>query len=132
MNSRPATSPHSGPKQSTFVSIDFKSGVLTIVPAGPTLGERETMVVAAEVRPWLTKHSNKLRAVVIDLSHVEIMTSFGLGWCIEVRNAARLINAKTVLFGLHRELLELIRMMKVERLYTIAHNAGDLASATAA
>ena len=77
-------------------------------------------------------HSNKIRAVVIDLSHVKILSSFGLGWCIEVRNAARLINAKTVLIGLSRELQDLMRMMKVERLYTIVQNAGDLPGAIAA
>lgn len=131
MNPRVTQSIENGQRQSSFVTVNFKSGVLTIKPAGPSLGEREVTIISADVRPAMAKCSSKLRAVILDLGEVQIMSSYGLGWCIEVRNAARLINAKTVLFGLHRELLDLIRMMKVERLYTIVHSAGDLASATA-
>ena len=119
-------------RPSTYVAITFKSGVLTIRPAGPGLGEREVMIIAGDVREALAQHSSKLRAVVLELSDVQIMSSFGLGWCIEVRNTVRVMNVKTVIFGLTTELLALFRMMKVEKLYTIAHNAGDLASAIAA
>ena len=132
MNPRATQSIENGQRQSSFVTVTFKSGVLTIKPAGPSLGEREVTIVAADVRPAMAKCSRHLKAVVLDLGEVQIMSSYGLGWCIEVRNAARLINAKTVLFGLHRELLDLVRMMKVERLYTIVHSAGDLPGAIAA
>ena len=109
----------------------FKGGVLTIKPAGPSLGERETLIIADDVRPAMAKHSSGLRVIVLDLSNVQIISSFGLGWCIEVRNAAWLMNVRTVLFGLNGELLELVQMMKIEKLYTIAQSAGDLAKATA-
>ena len=132
MNSRAAYSFDISHRTSSFVAVSFKAGVLTIKPAGPSLGEREVTIIASEVRPVMAKCSAKLRAVVLDLGEVQIMSSYGLGWCIEIRNAARLVNAKTVLFGLHRELLDLIRMMKVERLYTIVHSAGDLPGAIAA
>ena len=90
------------------------------------------MVIAGDVRPAMAQHARTLRTIVLDMTEVRSMSSFGLGWCIEVRNTASLMNVRTVVYGLNRELLDLFRMMKVEKLYTIVHSAGDLASAIAA
>jgi len=130
---RSPTSPRgANESRSTFVRITSKSGVLTVRPAGPSLAEREAVVIASEVRPAIASQGGGLRLLVLDLSDVTLMSSFGLGMCIELRNLAESAGASTVMFGLVPELVELFKMLKVDRLYTMAKTPEDLAKALAA
>ncbi|MCI0631456.1 MAG: STAS domain-containing protein [Phycisphaerales bacterium] len=117
---------------SQFASISSKNGLLTVRPAGPNLGEREAMIIANDVKPIMDSIGGAMRGLVLDLSDVAHMSSFGLGMCIELRNHAKTLNATTVIYRMSDELTELFKMMKVDRLYTIAKTAKDLAAATAA
>lgn len=119
--------PHAS--RSTFYSASTSGGVLTIKPAGPSLTEREAIVISCDVKPIMDRCAGSMRALVLDLSQVRIMSSFGLGMCIELRNAARAVNANTIVFGLSDELTELFKMLKVDRLYTMARNVKELAKA---
>jgi anti-anti-sigma factor len=121
-----------GGKRSLFFTHTLKGGVLTIRPAGPSLGQREAAILNSEVRPILDKLGSRLRALVIDLSDVQAMASFGLGVCIEFRNTAHAFKAPTIVFGLSDELAAMFRLMKVDRLYTIVRSTQDLARALAA
>ena len=106
--------------QSLFVQTVFRGGVLTVRPAGPQLSEREAIIITSEVTPHLQKAGNKLRGLVLDMSEIKMMSSFGLGLCLELRNSAKAAGASTIIVGLNLQLRELFRMMKVDRLYTIA------------
>jgi anti-anti-sigma factor len=74
----------------------------------------------------------RLRTLVIDLSDVQAMASFGLGVCIELRNGANTVGARTIMFGLNPEMAAMFRLMKVERLYTMVQSTDELARALAA
>ena len=54
------------------------------------------------------------------------MSSMGLGMCIAFRNQAHNLGAKSVLFGASAELLKLLAMMKIEKLYHIAKSEDEL------
>lgn len=112
--------------ESQFVAIHVKSGVLMVRPSGPSLAEREATIISADVRPVLAACGKSLRALVLDLSDVQMMSSFGLGMCIDLRNAANRSKALTIVYGLSQQLQDLFKMMKVERLYTIAQTPADL------
>jgi anti-anti-sigma factor len=118
--------------QSLFVTISCRDGVLTIKPAGPKLAEREAMIIAVDARRAVASLGKRLRRLVLDMSAVQVMSSFGLGMCIELRNSARLAGAATVLFGLTDELKRLFELMRVDHLYTIAQSPNELAVAMAA
>lgn len=117
---------------SQFADVTTGNGLLTVRPRGPNLGEREAMGIANEIRPIMDRLGGEMRGLVLDLSDVAHMSSFGLGMCIELRNHAKTLNATTVVYRMSDELAELFKMMKVDRLYTIAKTPKDLASATAA
>jgi len=118
--------------QSMFYRHDFKGGILMVRPAGPNLGQREAVILNAEVGALITQLGARLRVLLLDLSDVQSMASFGLGVCIELRNAAHTRNAATIVHGLNDELSSLFRLMKVERLYTIVRSPKELAKALAA
>jgi anti-anti-sigma factor len=117
---------------SSFADICFKGGVLTITPAGPKLTEREATAISADLRPAMAQHMKKLRKIVLDLSGVAMMTSFGLGMCVEIRNTADALGVRTIISGLNPQLDEMIRMLKIDRLFTITHSTDELFKALAA
>src|SRR5262245_14698374 len=124
--SEPGSPGQAGLKRSAFVNVSLRAGVLTVIPTGPKLGEREAPIVSAEALQALQGTGGRVRAVVLDVSDVQMMTSFGLGMCIDLRNAAKAISARTIVYGLSDELHMLFKLMKVDRLYTIVRNAADL------
>lgn len=106
-----------------------KGGVLIVRPAGPRLGEGEACVISSEVRAAMQDLGTSMVGLVIDLSEVQIMSSFGLGLCIELRNCARSTRLGTILFGLSQELRDLFRLVKIDRLFAVALTPRDLAEA---
>jgi len=117
---------------SPFVHIRYRKGVMVLRFTGPKLGQRESGIVADECRRAIAGHGTDLRHVVIDLSDIRSMASLGLGLCIELRNAAHNQHVSCILFGLGPELRELFRLMKIDRLFTVADSADGLARAVAA
>ena len=115
-----------------FVEVTRQAGVLTAALVGPVIGQREGPIIADELIKRIEVAGSRLRLLVLDLSSVMGMTSMGLGMCIEVRNRAKAHRADTVLFGVNDELMGLIRMVKVDRLYRIAGSDEELASMIAA
>lgn len=57
--------------------------------------------------------------LVIDLSEVELLTSAGIGALILIDRECRLKGGKMALFGLTDELLGLLRMTKLDRVFAI-------------
>jgi anti-anti-sigma factor len=112
--------PNANSARSLFVTITCRGGVLSVRPVGPNLSEREAMIVTSEVTPMLQQLGKSLKGLVLDMADVKSMTSFGLGMCIELRNAAKSVGAQTVVSGMTPELCELFKMMKVDRLFTVA------------
>ena len=117
--------------QSPYVSVAARKGVVLLRPTGPHLNHREAGIVLQEGREALERHGAGLRRLVIDLTYVQMMSSFGMGMCIELRNIARAREVPTILFGTNGELCELLGMMKVDRLFTMVHSADNLAKALA-
>lgn len=121
-----------GAPKSLFVSISCPKGVLVIRPTGPRLAEREAVIIAAEARLAMGALGRALRGLVLDLTDVHMMSSFGLGMCIELRNSAHTAGAPAFLLGLSNELVDMFRLMKVDRLYTIVQSPAELARAMTA
>jgi anti-anti-sigma regulatory factor len=61
-----------------------------------------------------------------------MMTSFGMGMCVEIRNTADTLGVRTIIAGLNPQLDQMFRMLKVDRLFTITHGIQELAEALAA
>jgi anti-anti-sigma factor len=118
--------------KSVFYRHELNAGVLTVRPNGPSITQREAMILNNEVGAMIKQPGLRLRALVLDLSDVRAMASIGLGVCIELRHAAHAVHARTIVIGLCDELVALFRLMKVDRLYTIVRTPGDLAAALSA
>jgi anti-anti-sigma factor len=122
-SSNNATTPATTPPENfaltdqAVVLLEPRAQGLIIRPVGPHLAEREAGRVRDVVLPAIEAFDNRLRAVVIDLSDIQWMTSVGLGVCVDIRNAAKARRAKCYTIGLNDELDRLFRMVKVHRVF---------------
>ncbi len=120
------------PSQSTnhsktaLVEIRWSAPFLTVRPTGPQIGQRESPIINDEVSPFFRTAGKGLKVLVLDLSDVTFMSSMGLGMCIAFRNTAHAVGAKSALYGVSSELLKLLAMMKIEKLYSIARTEAEL------
>ena len=102
-------------------------GALRIRLIGPNLGEREVQIITEMVRTEIEKFG-ALKHLVLDFSSISFMNSTALGMCIDFRNRAAKAGGKTALSGLNQQLLDLLKMVKVDKLYTIIRNESELKS----
>jgi anti-anti-sigma regulatory factor len=112
---------------SQFVVIERHSRGLSARIACPSIGQREAPIISGEVGDAIA-NSNFPRggALVVDMSSVMMLTSMGLGMCIDLRRQAEAARLKPYLFGANRQLLDILRMMKIDRHYTVVHGKDEL------
>ena len=111
---------------SSLVTITRSGGTLLVKPTGPSVGQREAPIIQEEVKPYVEAMGKDLDHLVLDMSTTTFMSSMGLGMCIALRNSASAAKADAILFGLSKELLGLMSMMKIEKLYKIAKDPAHL------
>lgn len=112
---------------SQYVAIErYPKGLLARITC-PSIGQREAPIISAEVIEALANANlPKGGSFVLDVSGVTMLTSMGLGMCVDLRNRANAAKLKPHLSGTSRALLDLFRMMKIDRLYTVVYSREDL------
>jgi anti-anti-sigma factor len=97
-----------------------RDGTTLIVRAcGPTLGQHEAPELAAIVGRAIEGPEATPSRVVLDLSAVAAISSMGLGTCLDLRRRSESVGAEMVLIGLSPHLRNVIRTMRLDRLFTI-------------
>ena len=114
-------------QETVFATLTHQGGVLKVRFKGPGIGEREATVLSAEIGDAIASLGRRLSVLVLDLRDVRTMSSIGLGMCIQLRNQAKDHRARSVMLGVNPQLADLIRMLKVNRLYTMVDDEDDLA-----
>ena len=112
---------------SQFVAIErYPRGIYARV-ACPSIGQREAPIIAGEISEAISGTTLPRGGVlVLDLSNVVMVTSIGLGMCVDIRRQAEGSKLKPYLFGTNRQLLDILRMMKIDRQFTVVHGKDEL------
>ena len=119
------------PKQ--CAELHVRGSALFVQLLTPTLGSREGTVVARSAGDKLRQAGNLVRVVVLDFGDVDYVDSGGLGAVVTIRNEAKDINdAQVVIFGLRDDLLALLKLTKLDRVFKIANSAEELSSIVSA
>ena len=113
-----------------YVSISWKPSAMIARVVAPSIGQREAPIVETEILDALNEAPDTKKWLVIDLSAVSVLSSMGLGMCVELRRYAKERKMRTALFGLNGHLRDLFRMMKVDRLYKNVQSKDDLRKLT--
>lgn len=109
------------------VELDVRHGHLVAQVTAQVLGQREAQAAAEAISKAIASIEGKGRCFVLDLGRVSMISSLGLGMCVDTRHRAMERGMRPVMYGLSPQLLELMRMMKVDRLFTFVHGPGELA-----
>lgn len=107
------------------VTVRNQSGHLIVQISAPAVNQREAQAIRMEVLPGITV-AGRGRCFVLDLSAVQVLTSMGLGMCVELRNRASDAGYKPVVVGLNNHLTDLFALMRVDRLFTVAATRAEL------
>ncbi|MBX3354426.1 MAG: STAS domain-containing protein [Phycisphaeraceae bacterium] len=116
-----ATTPSRAP-----VVIETRNGHLIAtltsrVPSATEVQAAQQAIVAA-----LSGFEGKGRCYVLDLSQIAALSSLGIGLCLDTRHRAVERGLRPILVGLQPPMLNLLRTMKVDRLFTIFHDESEL------
>ncbi len=114
-----------GTSSETFVTVSVKNKHMIARLDAVSIGPREAALIATEVSRMLTS-TTKGKCLVIDLSRTNSLSSMGLGLCVDLRNRAVDAGLRPVLAGMNIQLTDLVRMMRVDRLFTITSSSNDL------
>lgn len=94
--------------------------------AGPTVGQTEVPAINDAISEILAAAGDGLQLLVLDLEQVEAISSMGLGLCIATRHEAARRKAPSVLLRVRDELLDLFRLMKIDRMFRHCRSDRDL------
>ena len=114
-----------GTSSETFVTVSVKNKHTIARLDAVSIGPREAGIIATEVSRMLIG-ATKGKCLVIDLSRTNSLSSMGLGLCVDLRNRAVDAGLRPVLAGMNIQLTDLVRMMRVDRLFTITSSSNDL------
>jgi anti-sigma B factor antagonist len=108
------------------VDITAAGGVVTARIIAPSVEERPANLILARTREAMEEVGDGLTDLVLDFSDVDFINSSGLAACIELRHGAAAKGARTIIYHPKDDVLQVFTMVKVDRLYTIAHTADEL------
>ncbi len=108
------------------VTIESLAGAIIVRPTGPRLAERELLIIRPKVTAVLSSSVPPPRVLVLDMTRVHLVTSMGLSLCIDMRNDAMALGAKTVVFGANEQLDSLFRMVRAHRLFRMVRSRTEL------
>ena len=116
------------PTQQLFADVNALPGVgaLLVKLIGPQIGQREVPIITDLVRAGLDKQADSLKFLVLDFGSVTFMNSMGLGMCIDFRNRANKAGGKAIILGANKELGDLFKMVKLDKLYTFVKDTTEL------
>ncbi len=132
---KPAGGDDDGPAPSGEVLLDSHharaeglDGYAAATVKTERIAEREGPILANELGEVAKKRSCKL---IVDLTQVYMISSAGIGSLVQLHRACEADKGKLVLFGLNKELLELLKIARLDRLFKIAPDRNAAVEAVA-
>ena len=113
-------------KPAQFVDVTVHDDIVTAVPVGPSIGEREATIINEHIADTMTPLGNALRALVLDMSKVDYMPSVGIGMCVDLHNRAKAAKAPAIVVGLNDNLTQLFNMLKLTRVFKLVADDVEL------
>ena len=113
---------------SLFVNFEEDGSILIARLVGPNIGQREAEIITEALGKKLP---TAIDAAVmhVDMSEVTFMNSMGIGMLVDLRGKASSRKMKLVLGGVKPELEQLLKMVRLDKLFMICTNDAQLAKA---
>ena len=108
-----------------FVQFSHPGGHLVAKVVVPSIGQNEAPMIREQVVAKMAGIARG-RSFVLDLSQVSLVSSMGLGTCVDLRNCAEKAGLQPTVYGMNRHLTDLFHLMRIERLFNILKTSHEL------
>lgn len=108
-----------------YVECTHRHGHLVARVIVPSVGQAEAPMVRERIVEQLDRLP-KGGIFVLDMSQVSLLSSMGLGVCVDLRNLAEKRGVRPVLFGMNRHLEDLFRLMRIDHLFKQIRTSQEL------
>jgi anti-anti-sigma factor len=112
--------------ESLFVEFANDGDALVAIISLPNIGQRESKIIAMAVQDALGTCKVGLNYLVIDMGSVTFMNSMGIGMLIDARSRAAGMKMKTVLSNVGDEMLKLLKMVRLDKVFALCQNDKQL------
>ena len=113
---------------SLFVRYANDADALVASIHSPTISQRESEIISASLQEALDDLSG-FKWLVIDMREVTFMSSMGIGMLVDARSRAAGRKMKVVLANVAGELDQLLRMVKLDKVFKICTDEKQLRKA---
>ncbi len=114
--------------ESLFIKFQNDADALVASLHAPTITQRESEIISASLQEALADISG-YKWLVIDMREVTFMSSMGIGMLVDARSRAAGRKMKGVLANVATEMDQLLRMVKLEKVFAICTNDKQLKKA---
>jgi anti-anti-sigma factor len=115
--------------ESLFVEFSNDGDALVATVFLANIGQRESKIIAMSVQDALGTSKPGLKYLVIDMGTVTFMNSMGIGMLIDARSRAAGMKMKTVLSNVGDDMLKLLKMVRLDKVFTLCQNDKQLKKA---
>ena len=115
-------------ENATFLSTASEKGALVARIECNCIGQRETTVLQGELLATAERGHWRL---VIDMTEVTILTSVGIGMFITLHKKCRENKGRLALYGLRPEILDLLKLTRLDKLLQISKDRDAAVKAVA-
>jgi len=95
----------------------------------PNIGQRESKIIAMSMQDQLGSIKPGHKYLVIDMGKVNFMNSMGIGMLIDARSRAAGLKMKTVLSNVGDEMHKLLKMVRLDKVFSLCQNDKQLKKA---
>lgn len=113
---------------SLFVNFEQDGKVLIARMVGPNIGQRESEIITAGFERALEADSGSTH-LHMDMTEVAFLNSMGIGMLVDIRNRTSAKKMKLVLGGVRPELEQLLKMVRLDKLFKLCTNDKQLKKA---
>ncbi|MDG2424072.1 MAG: STAS domain-containing protein [Phycisphaerales bacterium] len=113
---------------SLFVNFEQDGKVLIARMVGPNVGQREAEIITSGFQRALEADSGSTH-LHMDMAEVAFMNSMGIGMLVDLRNKTTAKKMKLVLGGVRPELEQLLKMVRLDKLFKLCTNDKQLEKA---
>ena len=112
-----------------FVEFTNDGDALVATLEVPNIGQRESKIISMAMQDEIGSVKPGHKYLVIDMAKVNFMNSMGIGMLIDARSRAAGLKMKTVLANVSNEMFKLLKMVRLDKVFSLCQNDKQLKKA---
>ncbi|MEO1585474.1 MAG: STAS domain-containing protein [Planctomycetota bacterium] len=102
--------------ESSFIRSEPAGKAVNVTILSPQIGDREAQIISSEIEQAAGPAGWR---IAIDMREVTFLASAGLGILVSAHNAARASKGKLAVYNIAPELLDMLKLTHLDKLFTI-------------